>query len=121
MVKVVNGIITQQFIKGWWGGNDEGETLLSALGLPTDKVPFDVEEYLNKGKTQISLDNGATAEVTVNKQDAYFEFMCEWPGKRYHFKLFREWDGMELDTILKMESYSIGECTRKVMTSKSIL
>lgn len=121
MGRMTNGIIIQQFIKGWWGKKHEGEKLLHALGLPTDALPFDVEEYLNTGKFTLHLSNKMVAEVTINKQDTYFEFTCKWTDRKHCFKLFREWDGTEIDTIIKMESYAIGECTRKIMTSKSIL
>lgn len=121
MVKIVNGVIVQQFVKGWWGEKNEGERLLRALDLPANILPFDVEQYLNTGKFTLSLCNKISAEVTINKQDAYYEFMCKWPDRKYCFKLFREWDGTEIDTIIRMESYAVGECTRKIITSKSIL
>lgn len=121
MAKMINGVVVQQFIKGWWGENGEGKALLTALGLPSDEIPFEVEQYLTEGKFSVRLNDGFVANVTINKQDAYFEFACKWPDRKYCFKLFREWDGAELDTIIRMESYSIGECTRKIMTSKSIL
>ena len=117
MAKMINGVVVQQFIKGWWGENGEGKALLAALDLPSDKIPFEVEQYLTEGKFSVRLNDGFVANVTINKQ----EFACKWPDCKYCFKLFREWDGAELDTIIRMESYSIGECTRKIMTSKSIL
>lgn len=121
MGKIINGIIVQQFVKGWWGEKNEGKTLLSTLNLPTEAIPFDVEEYLNTGKFVLTLSNDMTANVTISKQDSYFEFTCKWTDRKYCFKLFREWDGTEIDTIIQMESYAVGECTRKILTSKSIL
>lgn len=120
MGKVINGISVTQFIKGWWGSNDEGLRLLFQLGLPNE-LPFNAEQYLNTGNFTITLFNGATIGVTINKCDTYFEFTSKWPDKRFCFRLYREWDGANIDEIIKMESYAVGECTRRVLTSKSIL
>lgn len=121
MSKIVNGIMLQQFIKGWWGENDEGVLLLQSLGLSNSCIPFDVENFLKTNEFSIDLNNNVSALVNINKQDAYYEFVCKYPNKKYHFKLFREWDGVDVDTIIKMESYAVGECTRKILTSRSIL
>lgn len=121
MGKIINGIIVQQFINGWWGENNEGNILLHSLGLPADTLPFDVEQLLNTGEFVVFTSNKIVIKVTINKQDTYFEFMCKWPDKKYCFKLFRNWDGIEIDTIIKMESYAVGECVRKIITNKSIL
>lgn len=120
MGKIINGILVSQFAKGWWGVNGEGEELLNKLGLEGDTIPFSVENYLSTGRLSLRTINGV-AEVTVTKHDAHFDFSCKWPNKTLSFKLYREWDGTDLGEIIKMESYSVGECTRKVLTSKSVL
>lgn len=121
MSKIINGIIVQQFIKGWWGENKDGKMLLQHLDLPTNTMPFDAEELLRTNRIAIYLVNDIAVEITINKQDAYYEFTCKYPDKRFRFKLFREWDGTDIDTIIKMESYAVGECVRKVLTSRSVL
>lgn len=117
---MINGVVVSQFIKGWWGNNGEGQELLRQLGLPNE-LPFNVENYLNTGKFIMPLFNGSTIKVAISKYDTHFEFSCKWPSKKYCFKLFREWEGVDIDEIIKMESYSIGECTRKIMISKDVL
>lgn len=120
-MKIINGIIVQQFIKGWWGDNQDGKKLLQFLGLPINTLPFDAEELLRANKIVIYLVDNIAVEISIDKQDAYYEFTCKYPDKKFRFKLFREWDGVDIDTIIKMESYAVGECVRKVLTSRSIL
>lgn len=120
MGKVINGISLQQFKRGWWGEKEEGVTLLNSLGLPTDKLPFDVEAYLTSSGMVVKVNNNE-AKITMNKQDLCFEFVCKWKNEKHSFKLYREWDGLDLDTIIDLESYAVGECTRKVMTNRNML
>jgi hypothetical protein len=120
MRKIINGITTQDFISGWWGKHNEGVSVLNAIGLPTDKIPFDIKELLTTEQCTITIDD-AQVTLMINKQDAFFEFSCKSLNRKRSFKLYREWDGTDLDTIIKMESYSVGECVRKILVNKNIL
>lgn len=120
MSKIVNGINIQNFISGWWGEHDEGLNVLSSIGLPTDTIPFDIEKFLATGKCIIII-GGTEAHISIDKQDNCFEFSYKCLNEKRSFKLFREWDGTDIDVIIKMESYSLGECVRQILIGKNIL
>lgn len=107
MGKIINGINVQHFISGWHG-------------QCADTIPFDVESLLTTGQCVIIVD-GVKNHITIDRQDSFFELSCKYLNKKRSFKLFREWDGMDIDIIIKMESYSLGECVRKILTGKNIL
>ncbi len=121
MNSVINGINVQQFAKGWWGEHAEGERLLEMLELPQYIIPFDVERFLKTQPVIIHCPNGEEAEVCFSKRDQFFEFTCSFKGKRRNMKLFREWETESLDMLLLFESYSVGECVRKILAGESII
>lgn len=120
MGKIINGIDIQIFKSGWWGNNNEGADALESVGLPPDKVPFDVEKLLN-GEDCYILTSDAEIHISVNKQDNCFEFVRKHLGKSKSFRLYREWDGVNIDAIIELESYSVGECVRQILINKNIL
>lgn len=120
MNKVVNGINIQDFISGWWGQHNEGANVLKSIGLPSDKIPFDIEKFVTDGQCVIPVED-TEIHVAMQKQDNLFEFSCKHLNKRRSFRLYREWDGTDINTIIKMESYSVGECVRQILISKNIL
>lgn len=103
MSKLINGILVQQFIKGWYDASG------------TYDIPFDIEAYLNTGEAVLKMPNGATATLVMSKQDDYYEFAFK--GRRHRIKLYREWDGVDLDVIVNLESYAIGEYTKMAINS----
>lgn len=118
---IVNGINTKHFENGWWGEHGEGNSLLNELGLPADKVPFSVGGFLKNMSLSFSDSNGETVWVGFKMDEERFEFSCKYLGKLRVTKLFREWQREDIDTILMMESYSIGECVRKIIAGNSLI
>lgn len=115
------GIDVQYFIKGWWGEHGEGESLLQTLALPSIAIPFRVKSLLEN--ETVTFKDGADQEITVwfNKHDTHFEFNCSYMGKQRHIRLYREWETETLDDIIRFESYSIGECVRKIIMGESVV
>ena len=120
MRKMIKGVSVQHFLSGWWGRNS-GKKLLQELGLSTDELPFDVECFLERGTAMFKDSVGESVSVCYKKHDTHFEFGCIYHNKRRAFKLYREWKGENLDTIIQLESYSIGDCTRQIISGKSII
>lgn len=121
MSKVVKGISVQHFTAGWWGEHLEGKQLLAELGLPTNKMPFSVEQFLRKETVTLKDSNGDKASIWFHKCDSHFEFGCIYKEKQRKIRLFREWETEDLDTTIQLESYSIGDCTRKIIFGESIV
>lgn len=121
MRTIINGVNVKQFIKGWWGEHGDGNKLLSELSLPLDTFPFSVESFLKHRRTSFKDGNGHTVAVWFKGDDNKFEFSRSCQGKNRSIKLFREWGAENLDSIIEFESYSIGECVRKIILGKSIV
>lgn len=121
MGKFIKGVSVQHFLSGWWGEHNNGKELLQELGLPTDELPFDVERFLERGTVEFKDSMGENISVCYKKHDTHFEFGCIYHNKRRAFRLFREWESESLDAIIQLESYSIGDCIRQIISGKSIV
>lgn len=121
MSKIINSIDVQQFCLGWWGEHNEGRDLLDELGLVNDIIPFNIEQFLQRLTTSFKDADGEAVSVCLKKHDTHFEFGCIYRGKRRAIRLYREWQGESLDSIIQLESYSIGECVRQIIVGKSIV
>ena len=121
MSKVVNGISVQHFISGWWGEHDEDKESIRELGLPLDEMPFDVERFLQRKTICFKDGYGEKISVCFKKHDTHFEFGCIYKDKKRSVRLYREWETEALDTIIQLESWSIGDCTRRIIVGKSLI
>lgn len=114
---IINGIDENEFKKGWWGMEDEGRELLSMLSLPTSRLPFNVSDYLSNGKINVSV-KGKQWLLGYHRYDEMFEFSLLKNEKPKVIKLYREWDGEDLDMVIALESYAVGEYTRFILGGK---
>ena len=121
MRKFIKGVSVQHFLSGWWGENNSGKILLQELGLPSDELPFNVEQFLERGTIVFKDSEGENISVCYKKNDTHFEFGCIYQNKRRAFRLYREWESESLDAIIQLESYSIGDCVRQIISGKSIV
>lgn len=110
MTKVINGIMVDGFKKGW-----------RCKDLPPRPIPFDVDEYLSNGFADIGLPNGKSKRIAFTRGDDLFEFSYDGTQIKRPMKLYREWRNESLDMIMQLESYAIGECTRKVIEGYRLL
>lgn len=121
MKKVIGSINVKQFVNGWWGEHGEGKELLRSLGLSERTIPFNVELFLINGGTEFLDSAGETISIELKREDAYFDLIRVYRGKREKLRLYREWGAEDLDTILKLESHSLGDCLRQIILGKSII
>lgn len=121
MGKIINGIDVNNFCSGWWGEHGEGKELLDELGLASDIMPFNIEQFLRRSSVLFKDTDGEKISVGLKKHDTHFEFGCVCRGKKRALRLYREWQGESLDFIIQLESYAIGECVRQIIAGKSII
>lgn len=121
MSRILYNVSIQHFIAGWWGEHSEGRKLLQMLGLPPDKIPFNVEQFLKNKSVTLKDAWRNRIMVWLNKSDTLFEFNCTYLDKRRHIRLYREWEAESVERIIQYESYSIGECVRKIIMGESIV
>lgn len=114
---IINGIDEKEFRRGWWGRNKEGQSLLRELGLPDNRLPFDINRYLVYGKANVKV-NGKNWQLEYHKSDNLFEFSLLRFEKPKVTRLYREWGGEDLNMVLELESYAVGEYTRYALSGK---
>lgn len=118
---IVNGINLYYFNAGWWGKQNEGKMLLQNLGLSEEKIPFNVKQYIKNESISFVDCLGAKISICFKKYDTHFEFNCIFNNKKRTVRLYREWTEETFDAIIQFESYSIGECTRQIISGKSVI
>lgn len=114
---IINGIDEVEFERGWWGENDDGKKILGVLDLPATTIPFDIRSYLTHGKADIRI-RGRDMHLTLKKYDEWFEFGMTRKTKPKILKLYREWNGEDLNMIMRLESYAVGEYTRLILRNR---
>lgn len=121
MSKVFYGVNIQHFTAGWWGEHSESNKLLQMLGLPPNRIPFCVEWFLRNRSIILKDAERNKIMVWFTKNDIMYEFHCIYKDRRRHIRLYREWETVDVERIVQLESYSIGECARKIIMGESIV
>ena len=103
------GYYIQDATRGFWGDKMEGETVLSEMGLPIDKLPFSMAFYLKKRNVQWKDCNGKLACMSFCVTEQRIEFFASYNGKKKSMSLWREWEAYEdKNDIVRLESEAIG-------------
>ena len=118
MEKIINGVLTSAFERGWWGRNDEGKCFLRQLHIPCH-IPFDVPQYLLGNTVSVEIPDKQVF-ISYKKFDFRIEFSMSVDGRKCKRYLYYEWGREDLNMIIELESYAIGECTRNMLKGKQL-
>lgn len=132
----VNGFYVNELIRGFFGEQDEGKSMLIKMGFPSDQLPFSAVVFLQKKKAfwTDNLGNKVTISFKIKanqlecfgsyiipkNQDTYKAELKHNPKadkfirKKKSMRLFREWSIHEdPEVIARLESEAIGDCCMK--------
>lgn len=111
------GLYITEFIRGFFGKNNEGNAMLENMGLSDEVVPFSVALFLQNGEIQWKDSDGMVAYITYRFKPGMLECYGAYKGKHKTSRLFLEWNHYEdKETITRLESEAIGDlCMRCIL------
>lgn len=122
MERVVNGILTEVFEKGWWGSKNEGVEFLDSVALPVDKIPFDIVKYLSGEMVTLTCpEKHFNISFTNNDFRMEFALVDDVNENGRNFYLYHEWNDENSSMVSYLESYAAGESTRNLLAHRSLI
>lgn len=110
----VNGLYTNEFIRGFFGEQSEGKKMLKRMGLPTDTIPFSAALFMQKGAAQWKDAGGNIAHISYKCKQNQLECYGSYMGQRKSLRIILEWGNNEdIEMIAKLESEAIGDLCMK--------
>lgn len=110
----VNGYYINELIRGFFGDQDEGRTMLRLMGLPTNEIPFSVVTFLQNNRIFWKDSSGNKATISFKFKPNQMECFGTYLKKRKSIRMFLEWDSHEdAEKIARLESEAIGDLCMK--------
>ncbi len=110
----VKGFYINEFIRGFFGEQNEGKAMLQKMGLSPDAVPFSVAVFLQNQRIFWLDKNCNRATISFKLKPNQLECFGTYLKKRKSVRLFREWGSHEdPEVIARLESEAIGDCCMK--------
>ena len=107
----VKGFYINEFIRGFFGDNNEGRETLSRMGLPSNSIPFSVAVFLQTQRIVWQDKNDNRVTISFKLRPNQLECFGTYLKKKKSIRLFREWGTHEdPEVIARLESEAIGDC-----------
>lgn len=107
-------LLKAEIISGFFGDRGEGNEVLNRMGLPSDTLPFDIDDFISKRCASWLDADGLVAEVIFDITPIQIECFGFYKGEKKSMRVFREWGNDECPEMIQvLESEAIGDlCMR---------
>lgn len=118
----VNGYYVNDFSRGFFGEQNEGNLILKQMGLQTNVIPFSAITFFQTKKALWKDKSGNTASISFILKENQIECFGSYLGDEKSIRIFREWGSREdKEVIARLESEAIGDlcmqCIYKILTA----